>query len=86
MQGTSIGVGQRRLLECLCNDRHKCAVVVHHQSVVEPVVKMVGGWSQTVSEFWFNGEWQTLDDEMNLKDFVNAFFKTVCGYEEDVVV
>lgn len=85
MQGTNIRAGQKRLLECLCDNHHKCAVVVHHQSAVQPVVKMVDGWSQTVSEFWHDGKWQTVDGEMNLKDFVNAFFKTVCGYEEDVV-
>lgn len=85
MQRTFIRAGQKRLLENLCSDLNKCAVVVHHQSAVQPVVKLVDGWSQTVSEFWYDGKWQSVDGEMNLKDFVNEFFRTVWEYEEDVV-
>ena len=85
MRGTEIRGGQKRMLEVLCNDSNKCAVVVHHQSSVQPVVKMVDGWSQTVSEFWYDGKWQTVEGEMNLRDFLNYFFRAVWDYEEDVI-
>lgn len=77
---------QKRNLSTRCKLDCYCAVIAYHERPSDKnYVEMVDGFNQVVGEYFWKGEWHNDKSGMNLKDFINWFFRTNWGHSSDFI-